>query len=161
MKIDKLKEILAKHASKTVRFVLPTGAKVPPHAHVTEVARIDKKFMDCGGTIRTESVCQVQTWFQDDTGHRLSAGTLLKILDKSRSVVESDDLEVEVEHEAPFISHFPIVGAEAEGHSLVFKLGVKHTECLAQDRCQSSKEGDAKFEPFPSIRQAVCCGSEN
>jgi hypothetical protein len=81
------------------RIVLPTGSKAPPHAHVTEVAPIEKKFIDCGGTFRTDSVCRLQTWFADDTNHRLTAGKLLAILDKSASFLKSDGLEVEVEHE--------------------------------------------------------------
>ena len=76
MNLAELKETLARHATKTVRFVLPTGSKVPPHAHVTEVAQVDKRFIDCGGTERTDSVCRLQTWFQDDTEHRLTAGSV-------------------------------------------------------------------------------------
>ena len=86
MKLIELKKTLADHAEKAVRFVLPTGSSVPPHAHVTEVAQVDKRFIDCGGTVRTESICRLQTWFADDTEHRLSAGKLLKILEKSRRI---------------------------------------------------------------------------
>ena len=56
MQLAKLKKSLSANASQNIRFVLPTGSKIPPHAHVTEVARIDKKFIDCGGTQRTELV---------------------------------------------------------------------------------------------------------
>lgn len=162
MKLSELKKLLAEHQEKTVRFVLPTGTKVPPHAHVTEVAQVDKRFIDCGGTMRTDSLCRLQTWFQDDTDHRLSAGKLLQILDKSRSVVTNDDLDVEVEHEAPFISQFPIEGIEATNGSLIFKLGVKHTDCLAQDRCLPPKNaGKVKFAGLPTLQVAGCCGSED
>jgi hypothetical protein len=75
MKLSELKKSLAKNASRNIRFILPTGSKIPPHAHVTEVARIDKKYIDCGGTGRTDTICRLQTWFQDDTDHRLKPGS--------------------------------------------------------------------------------------
>src|SRR5271170_6452878 len=131
MLLSELKKTLAEHSSRNLRFVLPTGGKVPPHAHVTEVARIDKKFIDCGGTQRTETVCRLQTWFQDDTDHRLTAGKLLAILDQA-SFLETDNLEVDVEHEAPFISQFPIARVEMDDGALMLHLGIKHTACLAE-----------------------------
>jgi hypothetical protein len=54
MNLAQLKDSLAKHSELPVRFQLPTGDAVPAHAHVTEVARIDKKFVDCGGTFRNQ-----------------------------------------------------------------------------------------------------------
>ncbi|HEX7860324.1 MAG TPA: DUF6428 family protein [Verrucomicrobiae bacterium] len=168
MKLIELKKTLADHAEKAVRFVLPTGSSVPPHAHVTEVAQVDKRFIDCGGTARTESICRMQTWFADDTEHRLSAGKLLKILEKSRSIIADDQLEVEIEHEAPFISQFPIEVVEARDGSVIFRLGIKHTDCLAKDQCGAPKSITSKagynlaeFAPLPSLRRVEeksCCG---
>src|ERR1700722_19361341 len=134
MQISELKKTLAENSYRNIRFILTTGTKAPPHAHVTEVALIEKKFIDCGGTFRTETNCRLQTWFADDTDHRLTAGKLLAILDKSASFLEADNLEVDVEHEAPFISQFPISGAEADGDVLLVRLGIKHTACLAEDK---------------------------
>src|SRR5581483_1540517 len=105
---------------------------MPPHAHVTEVARIDKRFIDCGGTFRTEFTCRLQTWFSDDTEHRLTSRKLLGILQKAASFLETENLDVDVEYEAPFISQFPISGAEAEGETLTVRLGTNHTACLAE-----------------------------
>jgi hypothetical protein len=161
MKITELKQLLTEHSENVVRFVLPTGSNVPPHAHVTEVARIDKNFIDCGGTARTESLCRLQTWFADDTEHRLTAGKLLKILNLSANIVKDDSLEVEIEHEAPFISQFPIASAKPAGTSLVFQLGVKHTDCLAKDSCTPPRqEGAIKFDPLPSLKATACCGGD-
>ena len=95
MLISKLKKHLAEHSHQNIRFILPTGSKIPPHAHVTEVARIEKTFVDCGGTQRTETICRLQTWVQDDTDHRLTAGKLLAILNKA-TFLETDNLEVDV-----------------------------------------------------------------
>lgn len=135
MKLSELKKQLAQHFDKTIRFVLPTGTRIPVHAHVTEVARIDKKYIDCGGTFRTDSFCRLQAWFQEDTDHRLTAGKLLTILQKSESFLQAEDLDVDVEYEAPFISQFPATLLEVEGNELVFRLGMKHTACLAEEKC--------------------------
>ena len=159
MTLAELKNTLAKHPKHTLRFILPTGTKVPPHSHVTEVARVDKKFVDCGGTLRTESICRLQTWFADDTAHRLDAGTLLKILGKGEQILETDTLDVEVEHEAPFISHFPIASAEAEDGALFLRLGIKHTACLAEDRCgvAPAVPQSIVFKPLPVLNKTSCC----
>jgi len=158
MILSELKKLLAENSYRNIRFVLPTGSKIPSHAHVTEVARMDKKFIDCGGTFRTETLCRLQTWFADDTDHRLTAGKLLAILDKSASFLETDDLEVDVEHEAPFVSQFPIEKIEVDGDVLIVKLGIKHTACLAEDKClPPALNKTFQFKPLPKIESSKCC----
>jgi len=159
MKLIELKACLKQHPQKTLRFLLPTGSKIPPHAHVTEVARLDKRFVDCGGTFRTESICHLQTWFADDTEHRLTAGKLLTILDKGAKLLESDDLEVEVEHEAPFVSYFPITAAEPNGEALLLRLGTRHTACLAEDKCGAPSQSSQAiaFKPLATLQPQKCC----
>lgn len=158
MTIFEIKASLAQNPARKVRFILPTGSNIPPHAHVTEVARIDKRFIDCGGTIRTDSVCRLQTWYQDDTEHRLTAGKLLTIMEKSSSITRDDELAVEIEHEAPFISQFPVVEVNAEDDSLFFRLGVKHTDCLAKDKCvPPQRSAGEQFKALPNIKKAACC----
>lgn len=158
MKLSVLKKALSDHTYRNVRFMLPTGTKVPPHAHVTEVARIDKKFIDCGGTQRTETACRLQTWFQDDTDHRLTAGRLLDILEKSASFLETDDLEVDVEYEAPFIAQFPVEKIEADDEVLIIRLGIKHTACLAEDKCcPPNLNKPSVFTPLPDFTKGKCC----
>ena len=158
MKLSELKKALAENSHRNLRFVLPTGSKIPPHAHVTEVARIDKKYVDCGGTLRTETACRLQAWFQDDTDHRLSSGKLLAILEKSASFFETDDLEVDVEYEAPFIAQFPIEKVEPDGDTLTVRLGVKHTACLAEDKCLPPNLAKSyAFTSIPTFKQKTCC----
>ncbi len=158
MKISELKKTLSENTCRNIRFILPTGTKAPPHAHVTEVALIEKKFIDCGGTFRTDSLCRLQTWFADDTDHRLTAGKLLAILEKSASFLEAGDLEVEVEHEAPFVSQFPIEKVGVDGEALCIRLGVKHTACLAEDRCLPPNLHKPSFlTPLPSFTKGKCC----
>jgi Family of unknown function (DUF6428) len=158
MKLSDFKKLLTEHQNKNIRFMLPTGTKIPPHAHVTEVARIDKRFVDCGGTFRTEFTCRLQTWFADDTDHRLTAGKLLSILQKAATFLETETLEVDVEYEAPFISQFPIAGIEADGEVLLLKLGTKHTACLAEDRCLPPAfiSKDKLLNPIPNLGSSKC-----
>jgi hypothetical protein len=158
MQLSEFKKTLSENTCRKIRFILPTGTKVPPHAHVTEIALVDKKFIDCGGTFRTDSLCRLQTWFADDTGHRLTAGKLLAIFDKSASFLGTNDLEVDVEHEAPFISQFPIEKVEVDGGALTIRLGVKHTTCLAEDRCLPPSLNKTNIlTPLPGFKQGKCC----
>jgi hypothetical protein len=158
MQLFELKKTLSENASRNIRFILPTGTKAPPHAHVTEVALIEKKFIDCGGTFRTDSLCLLQTWFADDTDHRLTAGKLLAILEKSAFFLGTGKLEVEVEHEAPFVSQFPIEQVEVDGEALSIHLGVKHTACLAGDRCLPPNLNKTSIlTPLPNFKPAQCC----
>src|SRR5207244_3734316 len=90
MKLAELKPQLAQNPDLPVRFRFPNGQPAPAHAHVTEVARIDKQFVDCGGTFRNQSMCRLQTWVADDYDHRLKAGVLLKILDKGASLLKTE-----------------------------------------------------------------------
>ncbi len=136
MKIAELKRELSQNPQANVRFILPNGESAPAHAHVTEVARIDKRFIDCGGTLRNDSLCRLQTWFSDDVDHRLTAGKLAKILEKAASILHSDELEVDVEHEAGFITQFPLNSVEILSDEILLRLTERHTACLALDKCK-------------------------
>ncbi len=159
MKLSEFKKLLAQHANKHLRFVLPTGTKIPPQAHVTEVARIDKRFIDCGGTFRAEFTCRLQACFADDTDHRLTAGKLLSILEKSAIFLETENLEVEVEYEAPFVSQFPVLKVELAGETLFVNLGTRHTACLAEDKClpPAIMTRSALLNPIPGLTPSKCC----
>lgn len=64
MKLSEIKEILP--TLDNVEFQLENGTFVPEHFHVTEVGQITKKFIDCGGVIRTEKVINFQLWNAND-----------------------------------------------------------------------------------------------
>jgi hypothetical protein len=164
MKLAELKNNLGRQPDANVRFLLPNGNSVPAHAHVTEVARIDKRFVDCGGTLRNDSLCRLQTWFADDVDHRLTAGKLLKILDKAKSFLASDDLEVDVEHEVGFISQFPLESVEVSPDGIVLHLGERHTACLAPDRCMPVPTTPTHFDPrnlnFRGQSPPNCCAEK-
>ena len=159
MKLSEFKNFLNQGREKNVRFILPTGSKVPPHAHVTEVALIEKKYIDCGGTFRNDSTCRMQVWFQEDTDHRLTAGKLLSILHKSASFLQTDDIDVDIEYEAPFIAQFPVAQVHADAEAVVVTLGIKHTACLAEDKCLppalNKTAGD--YKGLPTLKLSKCC----
>ncbi len=148
MRLHELKTVLAQNPATRVRFQLPNGDFVPVHAHVTEVARIDKRFIDCGGTLRTDALCRLQTWFADDVEHRLTADKLLKILAKAQSVLLTEDLEVDVEHEVGYITQFPLGSVEAANHEVIFHLAERHTACLAMDKCLPPAPAPSAFSPL-------------
>lgn len=147
MKLSDLKNILAAQPEARLRFLLPNGEFAPAHIHVTEVARVDKRFIDCGGTLRTDAVCRLQMWHANDVEHRLTAGKLMKIFAKAEQVLLTNDLDVDVEHEVGFISQFPVESVEATTEEFIFRLGVRHTACLAEDKCLPPPK-PASFDPM-------------
>jgi hypothetical protein len=163
MKLRELKSILVQHPAAFMRFRLPGGAFVPAHAHVTEVARIDKRFIDCGGTLRTEALCRLQTWFASDTDHRLTAGKLVRIFTLAESVLLTDDLDVDIEHEVGYITQFPLGSVEVANGEVIFHLTERHTACLAMDKCLPPASAPSEFSPlkfnFKEASPATkCCG---
>lgn len=141
--LQQLVEALNKADGRIVRFKLPTTTLLSPHVHVTEVARIDKKFVDCGGTLRTDSSCRLQIYQADDTEHRITSAKFAQILAKGAGVLGSATLPIEVEVEAPYLSVFPVVASRLEENQIVLSFGMRHTACLAEDVC------------FPSSLQAT------
>jgi hypothetical protein len=160
MKLHELKTTLAGNPAAQLRWLLPNGEFAPAHIHVTEVARLDKRFIDCGGTLRTETLCRLQTWCSDDVAHRLTAGKLMKIFAKAAGVLLTDDLDVDVEHEVGFISQFPLESVAVGQGEIILHLGVRHTACLAEYKCKP-KPALAEFNPmkfnFPKAPAAKCC----
>ncbi|MFM7214216.1 MAG: DUF6428 family protein [Verrucomicrobiota bacterium] len=135
MTVRELREHLEQHPDKGIQFRLPEGTGLATHAHVSEVARIEKRFIDCGGVLRNDRFCRLQTWVADDVDHRLGAAKLLGILDKAKGILESEDLDVDVEHEVGFVTQMPLKSILVQGDCLTLQLEHRHTDCLAQDRC--------------------------
>lgn len=69
MKLSQIKTIL--NSLETVTLILEDGTVIPEHFHVTEVGLVTKNFIDCGGTIRKETVINFQLWNANDFDHRL------------------------------------------------------------------------------------------
>jgi len=128
MLLSEIKEALAQ--IDKVEFKLPNGEKVPEHFHVTEVGKITKHFIDCGGTERQEEVVTFQLWTANDYDHRLSAQKLKDIILLSERIFNLKDVEIEVEYQGDTIGKY---GLDFTGTD--FLLTTKQTDCLAKDNC--------------------------
>lgn len=128
MKLSEVKNHLQQ--LETIAFELPNGELVPNHFHVTEVGKITKHFIDCGGTVRNEEVVNFQLWNANDYDHRLLPEKLLNIIELSEKVLKIEDLEIEVEYQGDTIRKF---GLGFDGGN--FLLTNKQTDCLAKDKC--------------------------
>jgi hypothetical protein len=135
MTLAVFKKYLTQHPDLEISFWLPDGTEVPEHFHVTEVGRVEKRFIDCGGTRRDKVTCVLQTWVADDVDHRLIAEKLAGILKMAEPLLETDELDLEVEHESHVISQYPVTEVEVGKCALMFQLGTKHTDCLAKEKC--------------------------
>ncbi|MEY8848537.1 DUF6428 family protein [Psychroserpens sp. XS_ASV72] len=155
MKLSEVKSALEE--LETIGFQLPNGDLVPSHFHVTEVGKISKHFIDCGGTVRTENVVNFQLWNANDYDHRLHPKKLLNIIELSEEVLKIEDSEIEVEYQTDTIGKF---GLEFDGTN--FLLTSKKTDCLAKDKCgvpmekQKVKLSELSNEPCCSP-DGNCC----
>ena len=128
MKLEEVKSALAQ--LDTIAFQLPNGELVPNHFHVTEVGKITKHFIDCGGTVRHEEVVNFQLWNANDYDHRLHPEKLVNIIALSQKTLDIGNLEVEVEYQGQTIEKFSL---DFDGTH--FLLTTKQTDCLAKDQC--------------------------
>ena len=128
MKLSEVKTQLS--AAKAVNFQLENGTFVPEHFHVTEVGVVTKHFIDCGGTIRNETVANFQLWDANDFDHRLKPEKLLNIIQLSEEKLGMEDLEIEVEYQAETIGKYDL-----DFNGKDFVLVSKQTACLASDSC--------------------------
>ncbi len=148
MNLSELKSLLTDHADRHFRIRLPDGAAVPISFHVTEVGRLQKTFLDCGGTLRETTTCQLQIWVGEDYQHRIETGKMAAILGKATSILPDDSVPVEIEYEDRVISQYTISNHELLADAVVLVLAHKHTECLAPELCG--------LPALPS--KSPCCG---
>ncbi len=128
MKLSQIKKQLSE--LKQITFKLPNGSLVPKHFHVTEVGKISKHFIDCGGVERKEMVANFQLWNANDYDHRLHPEKLLHIIELSERILQLEDLDIEVEYQGDTIGKF---GLDFDGSN--FLLTAKQTDCLAKENC--------------------------
>ncbi len=143
--ISVLKAALAAAPALPLTVVWTDGEPIEPHFHVTEVGRVQKDFVDCGGTVRRLVTCLLQTWVGDDLDHRITAGKLLKAFEHAAPVLGGEDLPVELEYETCNVVQLVVASVKQESDRLVLQLGSKHTDCLAKELC------------VPAAGSAKCC----
>lgn len=156
MKLSEVKSTLKN--LEAVNFTLPNGNSVPEHFHVTEVGLITKNFIDCGGTVRKETVVNFQLWDANDVEHRLKPQKLLNIIQLSEKVLGIGDFEIEVEYQDTTIGKYDL---GFDGND--FLLLNKQTACLAQDQCgipaekQKVKLSEMSNETSACTPGGSCC----
>ncbi len=133
MKLLALKEQLK--GVDALRFKLPDGSYVPKHFHVTEIGKVTRDFIDCGGTRRKEQVINFQLFYATDYDHRLGPQKLSEIIQLSQEVLELEDSEIEVEYQSSTIGKYRL---EFDGKDFV--LQNMQTDCLAKDKCGIPQE---------------------
>ncbi len=151
MKLSQIKQILP--TLHNVEFQLENGTFVPEHFHVTEVGQVLKRFIDCGGVMRTEKVVNFQLWDADDYEHRLKPGKLLHIIQLSEEKLGMEDAEIEVEYQGETIGKFDL-----DFNGTHFVLKNKQTACLAQDACGIPS---GKKKVMLSDLSNTCCTPES
>jgi hypothetical protein len=130
-----------------IGFQLEDGSVVPSHFHVTEVGKVHRHFIDCGGVERQETVVNFQLWNADDYDHRLHPEKLAKIIDLSIDKLNLPDAEIEVEYQTTTIGKYGIDLSDG-----VFVLTNKQTACLAQDACGILAVAERSRSEKPRIR---------
>lgn len=157
MKLSEIKTELKTLTS--ILFQLPNGEIVPQHFHVTEVGKVSKHFIDCGGSVRTEEAVNFQLWEASDYDHRLHPEKLLSIITLSEKMLHIPDLEIEVEYQMKeTIEKFNL-----NFDGTTFQLTSKLTDCLAKDKCGIPAEkvkvkmGKWKEKTTCCIPNSSCC----
>lgn len=133
MKLLEVK-IALEHLDK-IAFKVQNGSEVPPHFHITEVGKISRHFIDCGGIERKEEKVNFQLWEANDYDHRLSPKKLLSIIKMAEETLGLDDLEVEVEYQAETIGKF---GLSLDQNTFIL-INIQ-TECLSPEMCGINAE---------------------
>ncbi|MEQ8928181.1 MAG: DUF6428 family protein [Fulvivirga sp.] len=149
MKLSEVKQQLL--SLETIGFKLPDGSMVAGHFHVTEVGKINKHFIDCGGTVRKEEKANFQLWEANDYDHRLHPEKLLKIIELSEKVLDMSDLEIEVEYQGSTIGKY---GLDFDGEN--FLLTTTLTDCLAKDNC-GIPASKPKVDLSELTKEETCC----
>jgi len=157
MTLHELKTLLAGNGGRHFRIRLPDGEAVPLSFHVTEVGRVQKTFLDCGGTLRETIACQLQVWVGQDYDHRIETRKMAAILEKAQPYLPDESVPVEIEYEDRVISQYTITDHEVTEEAVVLVLAHKHTECLAPELCGLPSPG---INRLPAIGQgkSPCCG---
>ncbi len=153
MILSELKTLLNDYADRYFRIQLPDGAAIPVSFHITEIGRVEKTFIDCGGQLREKTTCQLQVWVGEDYDHRIETSKMAGILKKAGSIFSDEAIPVEIEYEDRVISQYTIDSHNITDESVVLILANKHTECLAPELC-----GLPEFRLPPINGKNPCCG---
>lgn len=133
--LSAFKAALARAPQLPFTVLWTDGEPIEAHFHVTEVGRVQRDFVDCGGTVRRVVTCLLQTWVGEDLDHRLTAGKLLKAFAHAAPVLGGEDLPVEFEYETCNVVQVVLAEVRQESDRFVLQLASKQTDCLAKEVC--------------------------
>ncbi|CAL2094906.1 DUF6428 family protein [Tenacibaculum sp. 190524A05c] len=150
MTLSEIKQHLSK--LETIAFQLPNGDLVPEHFHVTEVGKVTKHFIDCGGVLRKEERVNFQLWNANDYNHRLNPEKLIHIIELSEKTLNLKDVDIEVEYQGETIGKY---GLGFDGTS--FLLTNTATACLAEDQCGITPQPKLKVRLSDLQNQNTSC----
>ena len=129
-----------------VRFKKQDGDFVPAHFHITKVAQIEKRAVDCGGNFQKEAQIILELWVADDFHHRISGQKLLDIILSAKAQMNLHaDTPVFVELQGHTVERYGL--DLEEGY---FRLNALQTDCPVKERC---------CLPPPSTEKACVAGS--
>ena len=135
MTLKEFKEELVKQTNiiGDLLFEVDGGSIIPPYFHITEMGLKNKYFVDCGGTVRTESFITFQLWTAEDFNHRLAPTKLLELINKNEGLFNKPNLEVEIEYQTNTLGSYTL---ELDpNNKLRYILKPRQTNCLAPDKC--------------------------
>jgi len=135
MTVSALRSILTTARDLPITVIWPDGEPIEAHFHVTEVGRVQRDFVDCGGTVRKIVTCLLQSWIGEDIDHRITGSKLLKAFIHAEPILRGEDLPVEFEYDACNVVQLKVLTAVVESDQLVIRLGKKQTDCLAKELC--------------------------
>lgn len=142
--------LMALNQVESLRFQTPSGDFVPNHFHITEVGKVGKHFIDCGGTERKEEVINFQLWTAEDVDHRLQPQKVMNIIRLSQRRIGLTDAPIEVEYQGDTVGKYALSFDGA-----FFHLQNKFTDCLAKENC-GIPETDTQQSPNNS-----CCDPDS
>lgn len=150
MTVEEIKNYLTQ--LDKIAFQLPDGSLVPSHFHVTEVGKVTKHFIDCGGTVRNEEVANFQLWNANDYDHRLHPEKLTSIILLSQKLLKIGDLPIEVAYQGATIGKY---GLDFDGKN--FLLTNTQTDCLAKSNCGIPEPKEKVALADLHLEESSCC----
>lgn len=135
MNLTSFKNALSQSEIEQLEISLKSGRILESHFHITEIGKVTKDFVDCGGVLRKTETCLFQTLVANDTDHRLSPRKLLGIIEKAELLGLADDIEIELEIQGSTIETYLLADTTKVDRTLRFNLESKNTACLAPDKC--------------------------
>lgn len=155
MKLSEFKAALKEQ--EFPRFKMENGRSLAPHFHLTELGKITKDYIDCGGNRRQESWLNLQLWEADDYDHRLSSTKLLGIIRKSERLLGlGEDLELEIEYQGETIGRYDLNTEED-----TFVLRATKTDCLAKEACGIPTVTALPLADLATSPTGNCCSPES